>query len=83
MVYTGKKRGAKIKAHIVGYGRTSKGTVVTPKISIRASYETMKQMVIDLLDERIPDWEEAMVELVYYDKEHKITRHNQTMVKRK
>lgn len=83
MAYTGKKRGAKIKAHIVGYGRTSKGTVVTPKTSIRASYETMRQMVIDLLNEQIPDWEEAMIELVYYDKAHNLSRYNQEMIKRK
>ena len=66
------KRGAKYKSHIVGYGRTSKGTVTTGQKSIRTSVETMTQTVIGLLDAQIPDWEEAMVELVYYDKVHKI-----------
>lgn len=65
------RRGAKYKSHIVGYGRTVQGTVATPKNSIRTSLETMRQKVVDLLDEQFPDWTEAMVEIVYFDKDYK------------
>lgn len=76
------RRGAKFKSHIVGYGRTSKGTVVTPKTSIRASVETMRNAVINLLNEQIPDWEEALVELVYFDKDHKVSYSESKIVHR-